>query len=174
MITVYLVIGRAGEAAFATWDSTVWNSTLSVPQFMWNEVKTGKTCPVTMFPDNTNWEICFWHSMFCYLMSEGTTSFDFAGSSVPEGVNFLFPYFQMRGQSVSKGITDLLHKLAELKQIPGLTMRHTSHGLKSGASDDAALNFRCGVIAIVSRANWDYSGQVSKCAQEDFRNEIES
>ena len=50
------------------------------------------------------------------------------------------------------GITDLLRKLTELKVIAGLTMRHTSHGLKGGARDDAALNFQCGVLAIVSRA----------------------
>ena len=98
--------------------------------------------------------------MFCYLMSEGSASYDFTGSTVPNGASFLFPFFQMNGQDIATGVTNLLHELAKAGVIPGLTERHTSHGLKAGASDDASLNFFCTVLAIVSRANWDYSGQV--------------
>ena len=98
--------------------------------------------------------------MFCYLMSEGSASYNFTGSTVPNGASFLFPFFQMNGQDVTTGVTNLLHELAKTGVIPGLTERHTSHGLKAGASDDASLNFFCTVLAIVSRANWDYSGQV--------------
>ena len=93
-ITLYLVIGRAGEAATATWDSMRWNTTLNCPAFAWNEVKTGKTCPVTLFPDVTHWEVCWWHAMFCYLMSDGAGAYGVAGATVPDGADFLFPYFQ--------------------------------------------------------------------------------
>ena len=103
-----------------------------------------------------------WHCMFCYIMSDGTGAYGVAGATVPDGADFLFPYFQnKRDGDVASKVTTLMHALAELKVIPGLTKKHSSHGLKAGASDDAALNRFCSIIAIVSRANWDYSGQVS-------------
>ena len=45
-VTLYLVIGRAGEAATATWDSMCWNTTLKCPEMNWVEIKTGKVLPV--------------------------------------------------------------------------------------------------------------------------------
>ena len=157
-VTLYLVIGRAGEAATATWDSMCWNTTLKCPEMNWVEIKTGKVLPVPFFCDKKDWEVCWWHCLFCYLMSDGAGTYDFAGGQMPDGKDFLFPY--ILSGDVASSVTKVLHDLAELGVIPGLTKRHTSHGLKAGASDDAALNRFCSIIAIVSRANWDYSGQV--------------
>ena len=84
-----------------------WNSTLNCPAFAWNEVKTGKTCPVTLFPDATDWEVCWWHAMFCYLMSDGAGAYGVAGETVPDGADFLFPYFQnMRDGDVASKATE--------------------------------------------------------------------
>lgn len=162
-ITLYLVIGRAGESATATWDSMKWNTTLLCPELAWNEIKTGKTCPVTLFCDAKNWEICWWHAMFCYLMSDGAGAYGVAGGQVPDGADFLFPYLQnVTDGDVASKVTKILHQLARLELIPGLTKKHSSHGFKAGAADDASINRFCTIVAIVSRANWDYSGQVSK------------
>ena len=159
-ITLYSVIGRAGESATATWNTMRWHTTLKCPLFVWSEVKTGKDCQVTMYCDASSWEMCWWHAMFCYLMTSDAGSYDSSKDTIPEGVEFLFPYLQSTSDGVSSMVTKILHKLAKLGVIPGLTMSHSSHGFKAGASDDASLNSFINIIAIVCRANWDYSGQV--------------
>ena len=159
-ITLYSVIGRAGESATATWNTMRWHTTLQCPVFVWSEVKTGKDCPVSMFCDASSWEMCWWHSMFCYLMTSDAGSYDCAKDTIPDGVEFLFPFLHSTSEGVSSMVTRVLHKLAKLGVIPGLTMSHTSHGFKAGAADDASLHSFINIIAIVCRANWDYSGQV--------------
>ena len=49
--------------------------------------------------------------------------------------------------------------------MPGLTKRHTSHGIKHGVVDDLAHNPLVNIVCIVCRANWDYSGEVSSKSQ---------
>ena len=163
-ITLYSVIGRAGEAATATWDSMKWNTTLQCPAFLWSEVKTGKTCPVTIFCDASSWKMCWWHAMFCYLMTSDGGSYDNSKDSIPDGVEFLFPFlhnFTNGGTGVSSMVTKVLHALAKLNVIPGLEKSHTSHGFKAGSADDASLHIFCCILDVVARANWDYSGYVT-------------
>lgn len=163
MVTLYSAVGRASETATCAWDQLVYNTSLQAPQVEWKEIKTGKSAPLAFFPDCKNYEMCWFHCMFCYLVCEGG-GFEVTSSLVPDGIKFLFPNFVYVAEAtISSNITNKLHALAKTGKVAGLTDRHSSHGLKSGSADDCTYHKLCTIIALVSRGNWDYSGQVSLC-----------
>ena len=99
--------------------------------------------------------------MFCYLMSEGPESFDFQSAKFPDGNTFVFPSERHNKQDDMAGkVTSVLKSISKKGTVVGLTEKHTSQGLKHGAADDCCLNPNNSLVSTVSRANWDYSGEV--------------
>ena len=88
---------------------------------------------------------------------------------VPDGAKFVFPQFVHIGGDggIARKITSILHSIAKEGTVPGLLEKHSSQGLKHGAADDCSYNLKCNLICTIARANWDYSGQVSK-NRDDF------
>lgn len=164
MLLVYHAIGRASEAMTMTWDSMEFNTSLEALQSEWLELKTGKSAPMSFFIDAFCYKVCAVHALFCYLVSDGGNSFVVKSGMVPDGASFVFPQFVHIGGAggIARKITSILKKLAKEGNVPGLTENHTSQGLKHGAADDCSYNLSNNLIAVIARANWDYSGQVSK------------
>mmetsp|Transcript_340 Transcript_340/g.479 ORF Transcript_340/g.479 Transcript_340/m.479 type:complete len:559 (-) Transcript_340:42-1718(-) len=127
---------------------------------MWKEFKTGKSCPISFFPDFCSYLIDWCHCMFCYLVSDGSDSYSTQSSGVPDGNTFLFPSLRHKDQNaIARDVTALLHKVAKTGKVVGLTQKHSSQGFKHGAADDCSFNSNCPVPSTVARAGWDYSGE---------------
>jgi len=135
--SLYHAIGRAGEVGLIAWDLLQYNYCVLGPEVDWNDRKNGKSAPVTFFNDAHTYLIDWLHSIFCYLMADGSHSFSLQAGMYPE----------------------VLHDAANTGKVKGLNKRHTSHGLKHGAADDCTNNPLCNVVNTVCRANWDYSGE---------------
>ena len=128
----------------------------------WNDRKNGKSNPCVFFNDAHTYLIDWIHSIFCYLMADGSHSFHLQSGLIPNGKRFLFPtLIYKEGSSIARDVTKVLHKAAETGKVKGLNKRHSSHGLKHGAADDCSSNPLCNVLNTVCRADWDYSGDVS-------------
>jgi len=158
--SLYHALGRAGELALNAWPSVEYNTSLLAPQLMWKEFKTGKSCPISFFPDFCSYLIDWCHCMFCYLVSDGSDSYSTQSSGVPDGNTFLFPSLRHKDQNaIARDVTALLHKVAKTGKVVGLTQKHSSQGFKHGAADDCSFNSNCPVPSTVARAGWDYSGE---------------
>ena len=161
--SLHHALGRAGELALNAWPSVEYNFSLLAPQLMWKEFKTGKSCPISFFPDFCSYLIDWCHCMFCYLVSDGSDSYSTLSSEVPNGNTFIFPSLRHKDQNaIARDVTALLHRVAKTKKVVGLTQKHSSQGFKHGAADDCSLNPNCPVPSSAARAGWDYSGEVCK------------
>ena len=164
MIIFYMAIGRASEAMTMTWDTCNFNTSLECLESKWMELKTGKISPMSFFADAESFKACAVHALFCYLVSDGGNSFAFKSGTVPaDGAKCVFPHFyDAKSGQIAGKITSNLHGIAKTGEVAGLTLAHSSQGLKHGAADDCTYNQFCNMVSIMSRANWDYSGQVRK------------
>ena len=160
MVTLYLAVGRASETSTSTLDSMVWNPSLDCAELDWREIKTGKSSMMSFFPDSESFYVDWNHTIGCYFIACGGL---LDSQPIPNGVKFLFPtYVNVSDGGIASRITTELKNM--VGKVPNLTRKHTSQGFKHGAADDMSFNPRCNIVAIVARANWDYSGQVS-CRQ---------
>ena len=53
-------------------------------------------------------------------------------------------------------VTALLKSLVQY--VDELTLKHTSHGLRGGATDDMLANYLCPLISAICRGNWKLEG----------------
>lgn len=165
--TLYQAFGRAVEVASLEFGSMVWNSSLGCVEADWRELKTGKSAMMSFFADYKSYKVCWYHAMFCYILSRGQGFEIMVNDPLTEGSKFVFPAFvSISLVGVSSKITNIMKEW--VGKVPGLTAKHTSQGFKHGAVDDASFHDCCSIIAIVARANWDYTGQVSFATAVSF------
>lgn len=160
--SLYHAIGRAVEVGLLSWDLLEFNTSHLGPAAMWQDTKNGKTIPCVFFVDAITYLVDWLHSVFCYLMSDGSNSYSFLSNDIPDGKRFLFPtLYTKKEPQIAADVTEMLRDLVDKGTVRGLTKKHTSHGLKKGAADECAKNFNMNIICTVCRAGWDYSGEVS-------------
>lgn len=91
----FCAAGRSGECALATWDSAKWDQDMENLSMNWNDKKTSTQDPMNFFIDYSSYEICFYHSLFCSLILNGsgkavrskiTTSVSSTSSSVAKSI----------------------------------------------------------------------------------------
>ena len=158
--SLFSAVGRASETGTMSWDTFVYNTSLQAPECNWLELKTAKQAPMSFFADAESYHACWIHSMFCYLVSDGANSFAVQSGAVPDGSAFVFPHFNsMKGGEIARRTSEKMHAMAKTGTVPGLTLAHTSQGLKHGAADECTYHALCSMVALVARANWDYGGQ---------------
>ena len=96
--SLYHALGRASELSLLTWRSVVYNTTLLAPELMWKERKTGKSAPLSFFPDAFSYSVDWCHCMFCYLVSDGGGLYNIQSGEVPDGKTFVFPSLRYQCQ----------------------------------------------------------------------------
>ena len=72
MLMVFYAVGRAGEAARATWSEAYWDDELEVPVLLWNSVKTSKQENMPFVVDFECAELCFFHALGLFLIFGGS------------------------------------------------------------------------------------------------------
>ena len=70
-VNAFHAVGRTGELADATWNNSYWDSDDHVPYILWNERKVAKQSWLNFFCDFQHYEICWFHSLACYLVMGG-------------------------------------------------------------------------------------------------------
>ena len=101
-------IGRTDEASYIIWDSEEWDDKYGVLQLDWIEVKTGKDDIMLMDGDvRGDWEIDFFHSMACYVLTMNNCGYLRGGSN--EVVEWMFLQFlEIKETSVAFSINKML------------------------------------------------------------------
>ena len=84
-----------------------------------------------------------------------------AASKSQDPDNFESSWFFPKLASLTEGalaskFTNILHDL--VGHIPGLTMDHTSHGIRIGATNEMASNQFVTIVHMIARGQWDASG----------------
>lgn len=65
----FCAVGRSGECALATWSSATWDYDVESLTMNWNDNKTATQDPMNYFVDNSSYQMCFYHALFCHLTS---------------------------------------------------------------------------------------------------------
>ena len=140
--------GRGGEVSTSVWDTAYWDKEESLVTLDWREAKTGREDLLTIGCDLHDYEICWFHSMACYMICNPG-----AFAKNQDNVQWLFPSFSnMVDGGASKKVTRGVKKCAG--KVPGVSDKMTATCLRVGCVDDMTLNPSCHFMSIVSRGNW--------------------
>lgn len=168
-VTLYLVLGRASETALLCFGLMSWDPSLNALTFPWKEFKTGKEAPVSMFPDRTNFEMDFYHCIARHLIVNPVGLYATASAEL-SGIQFVSPQLHSStagdDNRAAQKITGWLRWIAK-ERGSGIKWFHdgfSSHGFRHGGVDDLSIKEGNYIVAIISRANWDWTGQVRQRA----------
>ena len=142
MILIFLASGRAGEAATATWNLSVWDDVLDNLHFCWSQSKTGKQKGVTFVSDHDSYEMDFYHSLGCYFICK----YGQENHNRPESENhWILPDLANQGTASSRKISAFLQDLSptsknmEFKRsiVPRLPEDVSGNSLRVGSINEA-------------------------------------
>jgi hypothetical protein len=155
LLTLYHSVGRASEASFLNMHNMQWSEDDELLWTGWNEHKTGRNTEISYHEDYDCYEVCQIHGLACYIITAGGK---LRGSANTEEPDWLFPDFaNLADGGASTKATAILKALVGV--VPGLTAKHTAHGLRAGPTDDMAMNRHCDVVSMIARGNWDWVGE---------------
>ena len=69
IVTAYACVGRSAEVDLTHFNDSYWHTYWKT--FDLNEFKTNNQNPMNTFPDKSNYEIDFFHSLACYAVTKG-------------------------------------------------------------------------------------------------------
>jgi hypothetical protein len=109
--TSYHAVGRGGEVALLTWDCLYWNYNEEHLGGKWNQQKTSDVQEMTFFADASDFRICEFHSLACYLaVGGGSRHISSRTASSVAPASWVFP--SLRNINAASAITAMLKELA--------------------------------------------------------------
>ena len=124
----------------------------------WREVKTGKDDIILMGGDaHGNWEIDFFHSMACYVLTMNNCARVREGYN--EGDDYMFPQFQaIKYTSVVFTINKMLQVC--IGEVGGLKKSDAvGTSITHGYADDMVMNKTLDVLSAITRGGWNFLGE---------------
>ncbi len=94
LMMTFFAAGRSGELANTKWTDTSWDVDDEIFQFQWNEKKTLQAKIVPVYHDNCSLNICFYHSLACYLIVGGS---GIRSQMEPISEEYIFPDMKISG-----------------------------------------------------------------------------
>lgn len=111
LVMTFAACGRGGECAQTRWGVTTWNSVYQCLCTLWNELKTSRQKVMLFFPDFKHYELCFYYSFACYLITGAGSSHVGAHNAYSE---LLFPF--LHGDTNGKEATTKLSSCIKKQQ----------------------------------------------------------
>lgn len=150
IILLYFSIGRGVEIQHLNFEGLSWieenGGTLWAN---WNEIKCSYTNEIPFLPSNISFLMDSLHALVCHVITAGPT----LSNPDPTEANWIFPNLEHMSQNaVAQNTTNILKSLVGL--VEGLFKRHTSHGLRVGATDDALANELVDLVSVICLGNW--------------------
>jgi hypothetical protein len=148
IIQSWLAMGRTGECALTSFNQMYWDKDSEAIVCDWSEIKNSRSKLCSFFVEYEHYEMCFYHSIGCYLICNGSELYD------PEGCNWVFPLLANSSQP-SKKVAVWFQKWRE--EIVQLYEDATATGLRSGSTTYLGSQTDIPIHMIIVRGNWDMS-----------------
>ena len=154
LTTLYHAVGRGGEVATCNFSLLRWDDDDETLWTTWSQTKTGRFTNLSFHPDAASYVICEFHALASYIITAGAS----LRNMEPGAPDWLFP--SMMGLAEGGASSKASRILKELVgKVEGLVQEHTSHGLRAGSADDMAFNYLVHVVCMISRGDWDWTGE---------------
>jgi hypothetical protein len=158
LVSVFQAIGRAGEIGNTTWDSLDWDGDNEHIAVDWGELKTGQQYLMTFHPDASDWVLCSFHAMACYLIMGPTAV---RSSTAEAEANYMFPAYVHLGDASTK-VSNVLDKCRKSEDNPkgveGIPSGAASHSLRKSSFNAALLHPCVGLLEAICRGGWSFKG----------------
>ena len=127
------VTDRATEVGLSSWPSAYWDNIEKCMYINWMEIKVSQQKMMSFFPDPLGYEICFFHSLFCYFLTgKGTVS-------MQEEVHLVFP---------SLSVSDAKHAAVVITRnvrslngaVEGINEESTSRDMRHGPANELYIH----------------------------------
>ena len=153
LVTLFSVMGRAGEGALASWNYARWNPSLESLHCMWSEDKTSSQKEVNFWADADGFHMDFYNSLADYLICGGGAQYN--GPTLDASANWIFP--QMAAASSKSSSASRVNKIvAELiPNAPG-EGENTGTSLRAGALNAIVYSGLDHIHGLI-RGDWDRS-----------------
>jgi len=158
LMMTFFAAGRSGELANTKWTDTAWDYDDENFQFLWHERKTLASKIVPVFHDNSSFEICFYHSLACYLIVGGN---GIRSQMDTLSEQYIFPDMKTAGDTCINSIIQELIPREDCSdgKVLGLHPASVGKSLRKGAAN--LLIRKVGIITTTLFANWDCNGYTS-------------
>lgn len=143
----YHAVGRATEVGLSSWPSAYWDEIEQCMFLNWMEIKVSQQKMMSFFPDALSYEMCFFHSLFCYFSSgRGTVS-------VEEAVHRVFPNLSASDAKYAATIlTKYLRALVGV--VEGLNEESASKDFRYGPANELYVHPEGGSEITGARGGW--------------------
>ena len=175
LLMLYHAVGRGGEVSSTSWDLARWNDEVECLLAQWGETKKGQQYGMSFHPDASNWRVCIFNALACYLILTGGSPDRASVSSAEAGVRCLYRFccvsiqvltpikvhwiFPSFVNLVEGGAAKKASKILEKCRAGGvkrLPKDSTSHGIRVSATDDMIHNHLVSVFVVIARGGWDF------------------
>ena len=89
LLMLYHAVGRGGEVSSTSWDLAQWKDDVECLLAQWGETKKGQQYGMSFHPDASNWRVCTFNALACYLILTGGSPDRASVSSEEAGVRYL-------------------------------------------------------------------------------------
>ena len=142
-------MGRGGEIGSSIWHTCSWNDDTEMWEIEWAEEKTGTVNLMTFSRDNTDLEVDMFHSMACYLITQG------GGHKSSDENKFLFPCFaNLRKGGASEKVHSVIKSC--VGHVPGVTSDMSPSGIRVSASDEMVKHPMLNLAGAIVRGGWAF------------------
>jgi len=159
ILMLYHAVGRGGEVSTMNFDILWWcEDNETAPWTGWNKAKTGRSSEISIHPDHSSYRVCLVNALACYIITAGGKLSSSGPNKNPDEPDWVFPGYAdlADGGALTKAGRILKNLVGE---VEGLSEDHASHGLRAGPTDNMAKNRHCDLVVMISRGNWDWTGE---------------